>query len=812
MSTITIPNELKITINTSVPGYQKLNYDPHMTIPDLSKDEKNIRFDPLIKLNKSIINKVSESVRIKEFFNKGLFQSLLNYHGVQPLKTLKQAALKDYINDNIKTTLDTIFPINSVLYINKQPYVISDVQWTRGDWKVDIKQKKPEYDSSKIRDPYLYASVVKEEIISGEKQLQEIPPDLLYGNNYVGVKSNVASGVNTNVSPTHSPTTPTPTPVSAPTTNVPINAPSTTTTPTTTTNAPTYTISKPQLLPPPPRVNILPLPPPAPAPLGPTPIKVLTNTPESSRVEELSNQEPTPEPVLKVSKSTLFLKQFFENKDYYFMINSIYKNMQPEFQKKITKMFATTTTIAVKENTDNISVKAYNETVKDLKVKENHGNGDCFFIAVADAINYNNHKNPHHKITSGIYGIGNKIFTQSYLRSLVANYIINFPDLDIYLQHARINAEHLNTDFENQIKFLENNGTEISEEVYIENANNIYMNGDNFLVEKPKSIPIDIDNYYKPFTVIQKSQIKKYIESNDYWANIVAIDALCETLQLNIIPIERTTDQSFNRLRIPYANLLSTGNDKWTKYLFLYYYGSHYELITFNFTHQQLVTTMKKHVVNITHKVAIFDRNDYKVMPPLYILFLIYGSFYNVLNNESKHDFSFYPGMFNVIDSCLKNIEQSSTDMKNKFMQLSNKYFPKNQTGGQRYNYRYNNPYPYNPYPYNNPYNSYYNPVINKMLKKEDEKEKSNLAYDITIDMELHPGTKLTPAELRSGKCNNKWNAVRKSYATLTGQQYIIPPVYDKLPKNKSQKENKDQKDNKDRKYIGGRTRKNREK
>ena len=65
-----IPNELKITINTSVPGFQTIKYNPRMTLKD-DKDANSVRFDPLVKLNKSIIEKVPENLRIKEFFNKG---------------------------------------------------------------------------------------------------------------------------------------------------------------------------------------------------------------------------------------------------------------------------------------------------------------------------------------------------------------------------------------------------------------------------------------------------------------------------------------------------------------------------------------------------------------------------------------------------------------------------------------------------------------------------------------------------------------------------------------------------------------------
>ena len=38
--------------------------------------------------------------------------------------------------------------------------------------------------------------------------------------------------------------------------------------------------------------------------------------------------------------------------------------------------------------------------------------------------------------------------------------------------------------------------------------------------------------------------------------------------------------------------------------------------------------------------------------------------------------------------------------------------------------------------------------------------------------------TSLTPEQIEKSKCNNKYNAIRKSYAEFTGKPYVIPPVY----------------------------------
>jgi hypothetical protein len=75
------------------------------------------------------------------------------------------------------------------------------------------------------------------------------------------------------------------------------------------------------------------------------------------------------------------------------------------------------------------------------------------------------------------------------------------------------------------------------------------------LINKVESIPIDIDDYYRPFTIMRRNKIEKYITSSDYWANELSIYALCDELQINVIPIEKNKSNNRYNLRIPYANL-----------------------------------------------------------------------------------------------------------------------------------------------------------------------------------------------------------------------------------------------------------------
>ena len=112
-----IPNELKITINTSIPGFQVIKYKPYMTLPN-DKTASFVHFNPLVKLNQSIINSIPKDLQVKEFFNKGLFQSLINSHGLVKTRDLVEATNEGFVDNNIKITLDMLFPTNGLIYIN----------------------------------------------------------------------------------------------------------------------------------------------------------------------------------------------------------------------------------------------------------------------------------------------------------------------------------------------------------------------------------------------------------------------------------------------------------------------------------------------------------------------------------------------------------------------------------------------------------------------------------------------------------------------------------------------------------------------
>jgi hypothetical protein len=243
--------------------------------------------------------------------------------------------------------------------------------------------------------------------------------------------------------------------------------------------------------------------------------------------------------------------------------------------------------------------------------------------------------------------------------------------------------------------------------------------------------------------------------------------------------------------------------------LFLLFRENHFDLIRFNYN-KQLVqkTDFKSKILNITKYFTIFNTN--KLPAPLHILLLIFGSTFIQLNEKSREDFSFYKnimyGFLTSIINILKGVNESQIKT---FIKIFLNYFPDSKNNinklkpnktdigsdigpdigpdiGTDIEYRVTGGQ-----------NSYENTLNSKVpIKKSSETSSSKIAYSITIDMELYPGTSLTPQQLKELKCNSKYNAIRKAYAEFTGKPYIIPPVYNKTIKNTEKKGNSKTKKN----------------
>ena len=812
-----IPDQLNITIRTSIPGYQIIEYKPSMTIKNI--DEKGVKFNPLIKLNTSVINKIPEEYKIKEFFNKGLFQSLLNYTGGTQAKNLIQATHDGYIDNNIKVTLDTIFPINSVIYIGKNPYVIGDVQWTTGDWKLEVKEKKQEVDINKVTDPKLYNELVKEEILSAEKQLTELPKELLSGNNYNG-PSILARGINEIVKSESE-----------------VKQPEKIESKDLVKYEPLKTerkdIKQPEKIESTKLVKYEKQPEKIQRIIEPQKeeennqkkVLKIENEPSikkqvSSQVEEITPQEEGLYDIIKQNlnysiDNTGYLISYFKSNIFYNILNSLYLFLTKQEKDMIIDFYKLTTNTLIKPNATNLSKTAYNNLAERVSIIKTTEDGNCFFEAVAIGINIHNMENFKDKIIYANYGIS-QIFTIQIIREIVFRYIDNFTSVEKnrLLELAGVLSNNLNNIFERQI-----NGLNLSNEQYLENINSVYNSSDNFLVYKPKSVPINVDEYNIPFRPLKLNEIEGYIKSKDYWANSTSISAICEILKINIIAIEK-----YNQLlRIPYLDFSKDRLCK-DKCMFLFYKQNHYNLIRFNYNKQLIQEKdMIKKILNIKKYYTIFNINQ--LPPPLHILLLIFGSYYIKLDDENKLNFKFYKNIINGFDiSIKKKIMLLNNKEFNIFSNNFNTLFPGSENklnnlykdlqdnskkiieypeindenitnkGGYNNNNKYyqgnNNKY----YQGNN--NKYYQ-GNNKYYQSIKPPEQQKLAYSITIDMELYPGTLLTSEKIKELKCNSKYNMIRKAYAIFTGNPYIIPPVYNKTNKNKDNQNQSKTKKNK---------------
>ena len=813
------PDQLNIIIRTSVPGYQKIEYKPSMTIKD--SDEKSVKFNPLIKLHQSTIDKIPQEYRIKEFFNKGLFQSLLNYNGGTPAKNLVQATRYGYVDNNINVTLNSIFPTGSVIYIGKTPYVIADHQWTTGDWKIEIKQKKQQIDPNKVVDPQLYTQLVKDEIISGEEQLNQLPESIIVGNNYSGPPVAQGKKTSTAAAPSIGPTGP------PPPSEVIVRQPIGPTGP-----PPSGVIVR-QPIPigptgPPPsgvivRQPIAPTGPPAPLaitkPIAPTePTEAEEVSPEEVRIFETFLQD-----VKFNIKNTKFFRDYFKTNSYKIIATSIFNSFPLDVRKAAKGFYSYVTNSEPRIKKEGLSNQLYEKLCDQVSIIKSPQDGDCFFKAVSDGINIYNYENPDSKIYRGNYG-KTLLYTTTFMRGLVRDYVENLGEeiINNMLVIAEEQVEVLNMTFSESIEGLKNNlgVTELTSEQYVSELDNTYFSNSNFLIYNPGRIPLNVDDYNTPFRVLKRGEVLPYIMSKNYWANDIAIEAICSLLNICIIPIEKYEYQRtsgkvrikttmVDRLKALLLNRDLTNEQCSSKIMFLLYENNHYELIRFTYFVKPITKMfgegIRKQIIYEKKWFTIFQKRD--LSPPFHILLLIYATIYSTINESSKAEFNiFKPLMENIHASVYKVLkspyrevfkttfndifpnkilidkrvrlsvkgqeeEKEEKEEKNngqKLLPAPNRYSQLDTLDGGGPNYQYSSNYR-QPYSYSRPFN---------ITKKPDEVDSPKIAYAITIDMEVHPGTSLTPEQLSQSKCNSKYNAIKKAFSEFTGRPYVIPPVY----------------------------------
>ena len=808
---ITIPDQLNITIRTSIPGYQKIEYKPSMTIKD--SDSKGVQFNPLIRLNKSTVEKIPLEYRTKQFLNKGLFNSLLIYNGGNKANTLQQATRSGYIDNNIKVTLDSIFPVNSVIYIGKQPYAIGDVQWTTGDWKIEVKQKKVELDPSKITDPYLYTQLVREEIVSGEEQLKNLPQSLIVGNNYSGPPP-VASGPNAIIPPSNVNEINQNVPSSVTSKIIPSNSLSLTTTKQIT-NAPIINSQ-----------------------ISSSQPKAIKNIPETTDIEKVStiqykNPEPQPKKMLalpapepnssnvqeitpeedKIFESlkgkytinlerTKEIRNYFLETSYYNIVNIIYLGLPSYIKNDITNFYRLITMQKRDVISKSFSNTMYKTSCNQISIFNSVSDGDCFFVAVAYGINIYNSENPGEKFYYQNYG-KTQLYTSTILREIVLKYYESLDEerkRNFSMIIGTANVDNLNSKFK---KSIEDNPPSTDDE-YMERLEIIYKSDENFFVYKPDRKPIYIDDEKAPFRILEEHQISNYIRSKNYWGDQFAIEAICNILKIYIIPIDSVGPRNNIKLFATPVEPDVIKNICSKNIMFLYRKNLHYELIKIKYKRQvQSKSNMLIKLTSVDKNFTIFRKGDF---PPLFqILVLIYGSNYITAGDDLRRNYGLYPQYMASIEESIRKILELQSPQSRIFVNLFTEKFKLNKTldfyikrqskdedrestktnlskptnyaltksdnlySGGAFNQQQ---YGYPRYNYNQQYDS------KNITKKPEELDSSKIAYEIIIDMELHQGKSLTPEQINESKCNSRYNAIRKAFSEFTGRPYVIQPVY----------------------------------
>jgi hypothetical protein len=493
--------------------------------------------------------------------------------------------------------------------------------------------------------------------------------------------------------------------------------------------------------------------------------------------------------------------------NFYTMLNYVYANCNDSSRDLLRRFLKNSTTINASEldikirgsnkgqQRSTLSEAAYTESVQGLDVILNRGGGDCLFIAAAQAINYYNlysqDEEQRNRITTQDgFGTGNKSFTQEKLREITAEFFQTWREIDHRLELARITAEDLNAAFANaiaeeqsviqiQISLGNNSVTEITPKSYRKLIEDVYIHNENFLTESIYLLdptiaipPPTTTDYRRPFRPItRKENIRAYVESPFYWAGPEAIIAISNVLKLQIIPIQIAINQTNKNVEMQSVHTnFDEGDNQWDKYLFLYFDPTqkHYELMTFT----DYSSGAKK-------RITIFDRRENAIVPPLYILFTIYGIFYSSITDQSSKDnFTFRKALMIIINVAIQNLQSTDPAQYRLFYTMFKNIFPTTRlqpitsSGGS---YQLGGYPPYGRPQYGRP------PYVSSIVRPLQYVENSQLSYYITIELQLHPGTTLSPEDRKGLKCNHNWNNVKKSYAQFLGKQYNITPDYSLL-------------------------------
>ena len=792
-----IPNSVSITLLTKIPGFQKIKYKPSMTIPDDDNKNETVYFNPLIKINKYAINKIPQNT-LKQFFNRGLYDSLL-YESLslnlsENLKkiSLKEATQKGYVDNNIQLTLETLFKPDNVINIGKKPYVISNNIFDNTSWKLDIKENAPVNFQRNNAMQYNYNNAYNE-----LEQLKQSDPEVIAG-----------------------PTAP-PTPII-----VPPPGPG------------------PPIIPSPPIIPGPPIPPGPPILPGKKPFLTLPPIPppilppgppilpgNNLLINNGSNPPPSNAIRLPTSQNDIVDTNNFniiaagrvepEIMRAYFLSYTWILNVIYTVVNRANKLLIQTPL----QNGDppaNISTNGYyTNLVNMLQIIPMPKDGNCFFHSIAYAINSYNDTNidPTKQITyevnnSGtitIYGLkipNSPVFTYQVIRRIVIDYYNENPDkLREVIEVAQDEVAELNTKYIAAVNAI----NPITRDIRRNNIQNIWNNSEKVFLTAPFNDYDNVGEMISFYAIHNPAEISAYIMSDKYWASQEIYAIIQQKLHINVITIQQTdtilsvkltpSSKKFtlisNLLILPHI----THEDDvemgpYNKYMFLRHNEKHYDVITFRMDNIGTKKTIfDVQPQNVIDPIPLYDLSR---LPPLYILFLIYGQYYSKLSQVDKTQITLFSNELNMIDAAfnLQGVQKSNgvVDMFNTlFRQLSKQKGGINNPYSQPYNSQPYNSQPYNSQPYNSqpynsqpynsqPYNSqpYNTPLYGNNMSLVNQNlmsgPPSNLSYHITVELVLYPGTSIPISKRPSLICEKNSAVWSEAMSKLRGTVYAPRP------------------------------------
>jgi hypothetical protein len=832
---MSIPNTLTIFINTRIPGYQKLKFKPSMAIP--TSTSETVYFDPLVKISRGSVSNVPEdanpgkydNLAKSQFFDKGMFQTLVNRNLsstfnliFNPTKIglptdtdsakIEKAKESGIIDNNINVILRTLFRPNSVIYIGKKPYTIYSYHWDKGDWKINTKMLSPFTPPTSIYNRGQTINVFAGPTSNysagryqqAQTELKQLSNKATEGDNFDPDKYKRAPAGLLETGSASSPLLPPAPPV--PSAPLLLDAP------------PEvvnfwnffenfFSRAKPLRLGAPPAAKKKPL-----LLLGGEPLSSSSSSSSSVDLETVPKEATIPTAILVKEDSSKVgggesdteaeVKQGFTGEQsksirkyfrrYRDLSKAVYKYLPRLEIKKIINPELREEPGKPLINYE-LPDRIFNANIEELRVVQTIANGNCFFEAVARALN------DYHNYDESSPGY----FNQEDIRKEVRKYFLyNKDKLKILLKFANDVKDNMNAEL---YKYREKHpilDVSVEKNLYFIEINKIFNNANVLFIQKPTSTT-------SGFTVPpNEEEALKFILSPNFWADDSIYPIIQQIYGLKIITVLRDVPvgvgkDKMSNYSLPYPNLLTNepsdtsklDNNNFDKYIFLLFSSSnHYDLITF-YNRTEKGRTLRMSVFPRIPENQLPENPETE--PPLYILLFIYGHFYQFLSDEDKSRVVLFQNEMKNIEIAYKEFkttpssdekeEINKTTVIQKFNELFSRGIPKDGTtksvssptteSGTGTGTTGTTEPGATPTPTTTTGTTGLASGTRTNSMTTAFFGDSNLGFYIVVDLELYPGTSIPINKKFSIACDIQKEKIKESFAELRGKVYAPTPL-----------------------------------